>query len=126
VIGAQEGSLNSDWVFWGILRRTFVGYGSVCDFWSNVNPIHNRGWTTSAKLRNGLIYYVARELNTTYKAAASNPLVFSPPPEAIDAAIKRAFVRLHNDIVHDKVMKVNSRRFAAELLSPALSSPRLL
>lgn len=105
VVGAQEGSLNNDWMFWGI----FDGHS---------------GWTTSAKLRNVLISYVARELNTTYKAAASNPLVLSPPPEAIDAAIKRAFVRLDNDIVYesvDKVMKANSRRVAAELLAPALS-----
>jgi pyruvate dehydrogenase phosphatase len=67
---------------------------------------------------------VARELNTTYKAAATNPSLISPSSEAVDAAIKQAFVRLDNDIVHssvDKVLKSNSRRAAAELLAPALS-----
>jgi pyruvate dehydrogenase phosphatase len=42
----------------------------------------------------------------------------------VDAAIKRGFVRLDNDIVYDsvdKVMKANSRGVAAELLAPALS-----
>lgn len=86
--------------------------------------IFTSGWTTSAKLRNVLISYVARELNDTYKAAAADPAVLTPSPEAIDAAIKRGFVRLDNDIVYDsvdKVMKANSRRVAAELLAPALS-----
>lgn len=82
------------------------------------------GWTTSAKLRNVLISYVARELNTTYKAAAADPSIQTPSPEAIDNAIKQGFVRLDNDIVYesvDKVMKSNSRRVAAEILAPALS-----
>jgi pyruvate dehydrogenase phosphatase len=75
-------------------------------------------------LRNVLISYVARELNATYKSAATDSSVLSPSPEAIDEAIRRGFVRLDNDIVYDsvdKVMKANSRRVAAELLAPALS-----
>ncbi|KUL83855.1 hypothetical protein ZTR_06604 [Talaromyces verruculosus] len=102
---AQDGSSKSDWMFWGV----FDGHS---------------GWTTSAKLRNVLISYVARELNTTYKAAATDPSVKTPSPEAIDNAIKKGFVRLDNDIVYesvDKVMKSNSRRVAAEILAPALS-----
>ncbi|EEA27810.1 [Pyruvate dehydrogenase [acetyl-transferring]]-phosphatase 1, mitochondrial [Talaromyces marneffei ATCC 18224] len=102
---AQDGSTNSDWMFWGV----FDGHS---------------GWTTSAKLRNVLISYVARELNTTYKAAAADPSIQTPSPEAIDNAIKQGFVRLDNDIVYesvDKVMKSNSRRVAAEILAPALS-----
>lgn len=86
--------------------------------------LYIRGWTTSAKLRNVLISYVARELNNTYKAAAADPSVVTPSPEAVDAAIKQGFVRLDNDIVYesvDKVMKANSRRVAAELIAPALS-----
>lgn len=86
--------------------------------------ICSSGWTTSAKLRNVLISYVARELNTTYKAAATDPSMKTPSPEAIDNAIKQGFVRLDNDIVYesvDKVMKSNSRRVAAEILAPALS-----
>ncbi|RAO64165.1 uncharacterized protein BHQ10_000177 [Talaromyces amestolkiae] len=101
----QDGSANSDWMFWGV----FDGHS---------------GWTTSAKLRNVLISYVARELNTTYKAAATDPSIKTPSPEAIDNAIKQGFVRLDNDIVYDsvdKVMKSNSRRVAAEILAPALS-----
>ncbi|EAW08046.1 type 2C protein phosphatase ptcF [Aspergillus clavatus NRRL 1] len=95
----------SDWMFWAI----FDGHS---------------GWTTSAKLRNVLISYVARELNTTYKAAAADASLVSPTSEAVDAAIKEGFVRLDNDIVYnsvDKVLKSNSRRVAAELLAPALS-----
>ena len=84
----------------------------------------NRGWTTSAKLRNVLISYVARELNATYKAAAADPSVLTPSSEAVDAAIKQGFVRLDHDICNesvDKVLKAKSRRVAAELLAPALS-----
>ncbi|KAL2000216.1 hypothetical protein VTN02DRAFT_3400 [Thermoascus thermophilus] len=104
-VAATDGAPSSDWMFWGV----FDGHS---------------GWTTSAKLRNVLISYVARELNNTYKAAAADPSVITPSPEAVDAAIKQGFVRLDNDIVYesvDKVMKANSRRVAAELLAPALS-----
>ncbi|KAI1179891.1 protein phosphatase 2C [Nemania sp. FL0916] len=92
-----------DWMFWGV----FDGHA---------------GWTTSAKLRQSLISYVGRELNTTYKAAES--LGTTPSPEAIDAAMKAGFIRLDHDIVYDsveKVLKSNSKRVAAELLGPALS-----
>ncbi|KAI1258514.1 protein phosphatase 2C [Xylariaceae sp. FL1019] len=94
---------NSDWMFWGV----FDGHA---------------GWTTSAKLRQTLISYVARELNTTYQAAGS--LGTTPSPEAIDTAMKTGFVRLDHEIVHesvDKVLKSGSKRVAAELLGPALS-----
>lgn len=67
---------------------------------------------------------MARELDLTYKKAAADPSLRAPSPEAIDAAIKRGFVRLDNDIVHESVnmvMKANSRRVAAEILAPALS-----
>lgn len=79
-----------------------------------------RGWTTSAKLRQVLISYVARELNTTYKIAASQ----APPSSAIEDAIKTGFTRLDHEIVHksvEKVLKANSKLVAAELLAPALS-----
>ncbi|ORY64199.1 phosphatase 2C-like domain-containing protein [Pseudomassariella vexata] len=98
---AEPGS--NDWMFWGV----FDGHA---------------GWTTSAKLRQTLISFVARELNTTYKAASS--LGASPSSEAIDAAIKAGFTRLDHEIVHEsveKVLKSNSKRVAAELLGPALS-----
>lgn len=94
---------NNDWMFWGV----FDGHA---------------GWTTSAKLRQSLISFVARELNTTYKAAGT--LGTTPSPEAIDAAIKAGFLRLDHEIVHksvEKVLKSNSKRVAAELLGPALS-----
>jgi pyruvate dehydrogenase phosphatase len=82
------------------------------------------GWTTSAKLRQTLISFVARELNTTYMAALSNPALVFPTPDSIDTAIKTGFTRLDNEIIHDSVEKVNqakSKRVAAELLAPALS-----
>jgi pyruvate dehydrogenase phosphatase len=82
------------------------------------------GWVTSAKLRQTLISYVARELNTTYKSAVEDPSLRFPAPEAIDAAIKTGFVRLDHEIVHEsvkKVRKAQSKLAAAELLAPALS-----
>ena len=78
------------------------------------------GWTTSAKLRQVLINFVARELNTTYKESAGN----LPSSEAIETAIKTGFNRLDNEIVNESVKKVfkgNSKLIAAELLAPALS-----
>ncbi|KAJ5585197.1 uncharacterized protein N7459_004997 [Penicillium hispanicum] len=105
VAANKNGEPSSDWSFWAV----FDGHS---------------GWTTSAKLRNVLISYVARELNATYKAAATDPSVLVPSSVAVDAAIKQGFVRLDHDIVNesvDKVLKSNSRNLAAELLAPALS-----
>ncbi|KAG9653178.1 protein serine/threonine phosphatase 2C, partial [Aureobasidium melanogenum] len=102
VSGQAEGS---DWMFWGV----FDGHA---------------GWTTSAKLRQTLISYVARELNTTYTAATANSSLKPPPPDAVDAAIKKGFTLLDHEITHESVKKVQtakSRSLAAELLAPALS-----
>ena len=47
-----------------------------------------------------------------------------PSPEAIDTAIKKGFVRLDNEIVHESVeraSKSKSKRAAVELLAPAFS-----
>lgn len=70
-----------------------------------------------------MISYVVQELNSTYKSAAgSSPAL--PSPEAVDDAIKKGFVRLDNDIVHEsvkKTLKANTKLAAAELLAPALS-----
>ncbi|OTB04560.1 hypothetical protein M426DRAFT_320677 [Hypoxylon sp. CI-4A] len=99
----DAGQSTDDWMFWGV----FDGHA---------------GWTTSAKLRQTLISFVARELNTTYKAAGTLGTI--PSPEAIDTAIKLGFTRLDHEIVHEsveKVLKSNSKRVAAELLGPALS-----
>ena len=66
-----------------------------------------------------LINYVARELNTTYKAASG-----LPSSEDVEKAIKTGFTRLDHEIVHEsveKVFKANSKLAAAELLAPALS-----
>lgn len=59
-IAATEGQNSSDWMFWGV----FDGHS---------------GWTTSAKLRQVMISFAARELNTTYKAALSNAKSPFPP-----------------------------------------------
>ncbi|KAH8803284.1 phosphatase 2C-like domain-containing protein [Xylogone sp. PMI_703] len=96
---------SNDWMFWGV----FDGHA---------------GWTTSAKLRQVLIGYVARELNSTYKAALADPRVTTPSPDAIENAIKTGFLKLDNEIVHEsvnKVFKANSKLVAAEMLAPALS-----
>ena len=101
----QDGKTRSDWMFWGV----FDGHA---------------GWTTSAKLRQTLVSYVARELNATYKTALQDPKLNFPPADAVDAAIKKGFVKLDNEITHDsvqKVLKSQSKVVAAEILAPALS-----
>ncbi|KAI9829096.1 MAG: hypothetical protein M1832_000119 [Thelocarpon impressellum] len=101
----EDGSASSDWMFWGV----FDGHS---------------GWTTSAKLRQVLIGFVARELNETFKATMANPSLTTPSPEAIDAAIKKGFLRLDHEIIHESVetvLNAKSKRVAAELLAPALS-----
>jgi pyruvate dehydrogenase phosphatase len=98
-------SPSDDWMFWGV----FDGHS---------------GWTTSAKLRQTLIAFVARELHHTYKAALTSATPSAPESSKIDEAIKRAFVKLDNEIVHesvDKLFKNPSKPVAAELLAPALS-----
>lgn len=82
------------------------------------------GWVTSAKLRQTLISFVARELNTTYKSALEDPSLRFPTPESIDKAIKAGFLKLDNEIVHEsvkQVKKAQSKGVAAELLAPALA-----
>ncbi|KIX05076.1 uncharacterized protein Z518_05948 [Rhinocladiella mackenziei CBS 650.93] len=104
-VAATDGSASSDWMFWGV----FDGHS---------------GWTTSAKLRQVLISFAARELNNTYKAALSNAKSPFPSPAAIDQALKSAFVKLDNEICLDSVSKLSknpSKRLAAEILAPALS-----
>lgn len=105
---AAQASSPNDWMFWGV----FDGHS---------------GWTTSARLREKLISYVARELNTTYKGAtnqADAQLPSMPTPSAIDAAIKRGFIALDTNICQDsvnQVLKSQSKPQAASLLAPALS-----
>ncbi|KAF2108142.1 phosphatase 2C-like domain-containing protein [Lophiotrema nucula] len=101
----DSGASASDWMFWGV----FDGHS---------------GWVTSAKLRQTLISFVARELNSTYKSALADPATKIPTPESIDKAIKTGFLRLDHEIVHEsvaKVQKAQSKVAAANLLAPALS-----
>jgi pyruvate dehydrogenase phosphatase len=101
---AEDGTVNSDWMFWGV----FDGHS---------------GWTTSAKLRQVLIGFVARELNATYKGADTDPAK-TASQEKIDEAIKKGFLKLDNEIVNESVEKVfknPSKLVAAETLAPALS-----
>ncbi|KYG44135.1 hypothetical protein M433DRAFT_145171 [Acidomyces richmondensis BFW] len=105
IAGTSEGKVRSDWMFWGV----FDGHG---------------GWTTSAKLRQSLVSFVARELNSTYKAALQDPELTFPTADAVDAAIKKGFLKLDHEITHEsvqKVLKSQSKLVAAELLAPALS-----
>lgn len=100
-----DGKASSDWMFWGV----FDGHS---------------GWTTSAKLRQTLVSYVARELNATYKSAIADPATTIPSADAVDNAIKQGFLKLDNEITHEsvtKVLKAQSRTLAAEILAPALS-----
>jgi len=104
-LAAEVDGQKTDWMFWGV----FDGHG---------------GWTTSAKLRNVLIGYVARELNETFKLAAADPITPYPSQLAVEQAIKNGFVRLDHEIVHqsvERVFKNPSKLIAAEQLAPALS-----
>ena len=104
-VAATDGAPSSDWMFWGV----FDGHS---------------GWTTSAKLRQVLISFAARELNNTYKSALTNKIAPFPSSEAIDQALKSAFVKLDNEICLDSVNRLTknpSKRLAAEILAPALS-----
>ncbi|KAL8779527.1 MAG: hypothetical protein Q9213_006896 [Squamulea squamosa] len=98
-------STTSDWMFWSV----FDGHG---------------GWTTSAKLRQVLTSYVARELNATYQSATAKSSITFPSAASIDAAIKQGFLNCDHEIVHEAVMKAqkaNTKSAAANLLGPALS-----
>ena len=86
-VAATDGAPSSDWMFWGV----YDGHS---------------GWTTSAKLRQVLISFAARELNATYRAALSNKASPFPSSAAIDAALKSAFVKLDNEICLDSVNKL--------------------
>ena len=104
-VAATDGDASSDWMFWGV----FDGHS---------------GWTTSAKLRQVLISFAARELNSTYRAALVNKASPFPSAAAIDSALKSAFVKLDNEICLESVNKLSknpSKRLAAEILAPALS-----
>ena len=71
-----------------------------------------------------MISFVARELNTVYKTSTTDNVGQPPSPEVVDAAIKKGFVRLDNEIVHESVQKASkakSKRAAVELLAPAYS-----
>lgn len=96
---------SNDWMFWGV----FDGHS---------------GWVTSSKLRQALISFVARELNTTYSTAQTSAQSLLPSPAAIDEAIKRGFLALDHSIVQQSVadaLKTQSKAKAASLLAPALS-----
>lgn len=102
---APEGADRSDWMFWGV----FDGHS---------------GWTTSTRLRQSLISYVARELSSTYKSASAETALRIPTPEAINDAIKRGFLTLDYDIVHkavEKTLTSSTKRASTEALAPALS-----
>ncbi|KAK3072825.1 hypothetical protein LTS18_014559, partial [Coniosporium uncinatum] len=122
----KDGSSSSDWMFWGVYDGHRYARPAITKdepIMLNI-PFSYSGWITSAKLRQSLISFVARELDSTYKAAITNPSLTFPSPQSIDAAIKKGFLRLDNEIVHESVAKVNksnSKRIAAEVLAPALS-----
>ncbi|KAF2150516.1 protein serine/threonine phosphatase 2C [Myriangium duriaei CBS 260.36] len=105
VPSTDDTASGSDWMFWGV----FDGHS---------------GWTTSAKLRQSLISFVARELNSTYRSASKSVPSLFPSAEAIDDAIKKGFTKLDHEITHEsvqRVLKAQSKPLAAELLAPALS-----
>jgi pyruvate dehydrogenase phosphatase len=102
---SAESESTTDWVFWGV----FDGHS---------------GWTTSAKLRQVLIGFVARELNAMHTSAVTDDQKTEISSDKIDEAIKKGFLKLDNEIVHESVEKVfknPSKLVAAETLAPALS-----
>ena len=67
---------------------------------------------------------MARELNSVHKDASMQSVTNLPTPDAIDAAIKKGFLRLDHEICHEsvqKALKMQSKPNAVELLAPALS-----
>ena len=59
-----------------------------------------------------------------YKPTSENLSLHLPSPQSIDAAIKQGFLRLDNEICNEsveKVVKMGTKRLAAEQLAPALS-----
>ena len=94
--------------------------------------MNHSGWTTSARLQQSLVSYVARELHNTYKSAkeVGSPLLSpnsgtdSAAPDVVANAIKQGFVRLDNDIVNTAVTeatKAKTKGAAVDLLAPAFS-----
>ncbi|CAL8581988.1 [Pyruvate dehydrogenase [acetyl-transferring]]-phosphatase 1, mitochondrial [Xanthoria parietina] len=100
-----DSSATSDWMFWSV----FDGHS---------------GWTTSAKLRQVLTSYVARELDATYKHTIAASSLLPPSAALVDAAIKQGFLKCDHDIVHESInraKKANTKSAAADILGPALS-----
>ena len=116
----QDGSSKADWMFWGV----FDGHRYLNSWYSKFSLTFFSGWTTSAKLRQALVTYVAREVNSSYTSETNNIATEGPSDKNIVDAIKRGFINLDNEIVHEsieKVMKAKSKSLAAEILAPALS-----
>ncbi|KAL8704080.1 MAG: hypothetical protein Q9201_002741 [Fulgogasparrea decipioides] len=108
-LSGPDDDATSDWMFWSV----FDGHA---------------GWTTSAKLRQVLIPFVARQLHAIYMGAKGSLPTHSPEslpsPAQIDAAIKQGFLKCDHEIVHESILKAqkaNTKSAAANLLSPALS-----
>ncbi|KAK7208418.1 phosphatase 2C-like domain-containing protein [Myxozyma melibiosi] len=97
-----------DWCFFGV----FDGHG---------------GWNTSAKLRELLVPYVARELTATIEPSKVSSAYSLESPEnasKIDEAIQSAFLRLDDDIVKkpfNYLLENPSMPASAEMLMPAMS-----
>ncbi|KAK9461742.1 phosphatase 2C-like domain-containing protein [Lipomyces oligophaga] len=98
----------SDWYFFGV----FDGHG---------------GWNTSARLRETIVPYVARELLETVKPG-NERRTFSDESDAnarlVDRAIERAFLRLDDDIVKRPVEFLLENPYkpaSPEILMPAFA-----
>jgi pyruvate dehydrogenase phosphatase len=72
----------------------------------------NRGWATSALLRHSLIAYVGREIRDlmTMQGGVATP-------EAIDAAITSAFLRLDGEIIDDGLKAMTDSQTPGEAVS---------
>ncbi|KAK9449030.1 phosphatase 2C-like domain-containing protein [Limtongia smithiae] len=106
-VGFADGQ-KSDWCFFGV----FDGHG---------------GWNTSAKLRELLVPYVARELMETIKPETQPTTFGIETPEnarRIDRAIEMAFLKLDDDIVKKPVNYLLENPYkpaSPEILMPAMS-----
>lgn len=107
LVSANDVESNTDWHFYGI----YDGHG---------------GFSTSQKLREALIPRVVGQLNQIYQPVVpgSSRRLVPVDPDAIDDAIKNAFVSLDDEIVQSNIARLlssPSRKAAVELLPPALS-----
>ncbi|KAH8900579.1 protein serine/threonine phosphatase 2C [Thozetella sp. PMI_491] len=90
-----------------------VGGGALWQFWGVFDG--HAGWQTSTVLRQSLVSYVVRELKELSPGVSDGA-----PASAVDTAIKKAFIRLDDDIVSGGLKAIeNTSATRAEIIANA-------